>query len=397
MGAKQSVVKAAGKGNMARVKHHVNKRGRSVLFEKEPGGWTALHKAARKGQLEMVEYLVEQKADLESIDASMSTPLHCACWKGQVEVVEKLLELNANPLAVTESGWNAIHSAAFRGHAGVVKVLLQQTDINSAQRDLQGFTAVELTEVDAVAELLEEAGYRALEQVLASEEEELFLEVDGEEERSAHEIEDAGRRKGVDIYAMLGLPPNASPDDVKEAYKRMARKYAKERPSSAQRNRPSSAEAQRARQRRDEALSAADTPAALDGERVEYVPGGGGAAPARPPPVPAPLEAAGVGAPDKAGEGEGEEEDPFEKMERQLVDKGYKRERCEVWGGSGGWGVRWAGPDRSVFGSHMRACVRVRTCVCVCVCARGGSTVREARWGKADMVSQMCVRARVTA
>lgn len=248
MGAKQSVVQAAGKGNMERVKHHVNKRGRSVLFEKEPGGWTALHKAARKGKLQMVEYLIEQQADLESIDASMSTPLHCACWKGQVEVVEKLIEMKANPLAVTESGWNAIHSASFRGHAQVVKLLLEQTNINSAQRDLQGFTAIELTEVDAVAELLEEAGYRALQQVLESEEEELFLEVDGEEERSAADIEDAGRRQGVDIYAMLGLPPNASAEEVKEAYKRLARKYAKVRPSSAQRNRPSSAEALRARQ-----------------------------------------------------------------------------------------------------------------------------------------------------
>ena len=88
MGAKQSVVKAAGKGNMERVKHHIKKRGRAVLFEKEPGGWTALHKAARKGKTEMVEYLIESMADIESIDASMSTPLHCACWKGHAQVVQ---------------------------------------------------------------------------------------------------------------------------------------------------------------------------------------------------------------------------------------------------------------------------------------------------------------------
>lgn len=92
MGAKQSVVKAAGKGNMERVKHHLKKRGRAVLFEKEPGGWTALHKAARKGKTEMVEYLIESMADIESIDASMSTPLHCACWKGHAQVVQMLLD-----------------------------------------------------------------------------------------------------------------------------------------------------------------------------------------------------------------------------------------------------------------------------------------------------------------
>jgi hypothetical protein len=53
-----------------------------------PGGWTALHKAARKGKTEMVEYLIESMADIESIDASMSTPLHCACWKGHAQVLQ---------------------------------------------------------------------------------------------------------------------------------------------------------------------------------------------------------------------------------------------------------------------------------------------------------------------
>lgn len=240
MGAKQSMVQAAGKGNMDRVKHHLKKRGRAVLFEKEPGGWTALHKAARKGKVEMVDYLIDNMADLESTDASLSTPLHCACWKGHVDVVAKLLEKGANPHAVTESGWNPVHSAAFRGHPTVIKVLLSETDVNAAQRDLQGFTAIELTDFDEVASLLEEAGYRALQQMLESQEEDLFLEVEGEPDRSGVDIADEGRRKGIDIYAMLGLPPNASAEEVKQAYKRLTGRYAKARPSSAQRNRPSS-------------------------------------------------------------------------------------------------------------------------------------------------------------
>jgi ankyrin repeat protein len=44
------------------LQHHIKKRGRAALFEKEPGGWTALHKAARKGKAEMVEYLIENMA-----------------------------------------------------------------------------------------------------------------------------------------------------------------------------------------------------------------------------------------------------------------------------------------------------------------------------------------------
>jgi ankyrin repeat protein len=81
MGAKPSIVKAAGRGDIARVQHLVRKRGKGVLLQKAPGGWTAMHKAARNGRLDVVMFLVESNADLDAMDASMSTPLHCACWK----------------------------------------------------------------------------------------------------------------------------------------------------------------------------------------------------------------------------------------------------------------------------------------------------------------------------
>ena len=307
MGAKQSIVKAAGKGDMERVQHHLKKRGRAALFEKEPGGWTALHKAARKGRLEMVEYLIENMADIESIDAAMMTPLHCACWKGHADVVSTMLERGASPFALTESGWNPIHTAAFRGHDKVVKVLLGNSELSMAQRDLQGFTALELTDFDAVAELLEQAGFNEIAKMM-EEDEQIYLEFDGEfqSEFSAEDMQAAAERKGVDIFAMLGLRPDATPSEVKQAYKRLAGKYAKVRPSSAQRNRPSSAEAQQRRKRQQ--LS--DGP--LAGDRVEY-------APAEPPkpeqPVPAPSPP-----PEQA------EEDVFEKMEQELVERGYGRE-----------------------------------------------------------------------
>jgi hypothetical protein len=319
MGAKQSVVKAAGKGNMDRVQHHIKKRGRAVLFEKEPGGWTALHKAARKGKAEMVEYLIEKMADIESIDAAMMTPLHCACWKGHTEVVEKLLEKGANALVVTESGWNPIHTAAFRGHADVVKVLLSQSELNPGQRDLQGFTALEITDCDSVAELLEQAGFNVIQDMM-DDDDEIFLEVDGEEGRSAEDIQATAQRKGVDIYALLGLPPDATAQQVKDAYKRLAGKYASLRPSSAQRKRPSSAEARRPGQRHEEG-DAMGLQASLDGERVEYVPpsmrgrtsvsGAGEASPK------AAAHAGGEGAEAL------EEEDAVHKVERQLVAMGY--------------------------------------------------------------------------
>jgi len=81
MGAKPSIVKAAGRGDIARVQHLVRKRGTGKFLQKALGGWTAMHKAARNGMLDVVMFLVESNADLDAKDASMSTPLHCSCWK----------------------------------------------------------------------------------------------------------------------------------------------------------------------------------------------------------------------------------------------------------------------------------------------------------------------------
>jgi hypothetical protein len=113
------------------------------------------------------------------------------------------------------------------------------------------------------------------------------LELDGDHERSVDDIQDAGRRRGLDVYAMLGLPPTATHEEVKQAYKRLSGKYSKLRPSSAQRNRPSSADAQRQRQRQSERADLA--PAPLAGERAEFVPPSAHVPTARPPSAPQPA------------------------------------------------------------------------------------------------------------
>ena len=167
-----------------------------------------------------------------------------------------------------------------------------------------------------MAEHLEEASYRALEEMLADDEEEILLELDGDHERSVDDIQDAGRRRGLDVYAMLGLPPTATHEEVKQAYKRLSGKYSKLRPSSAQRNRPSSADAQRQRQRQSERADLA--PAPLAGERAEFVPPSAH--------VPTARAAAAAGEEEEEDKCQGKSIDPFAMMEAELVDKGYARE-----------------------------------------------------------------------
>ena len=58
------------------------------------GGETLLHKYARAGRYDMVEFLVRQGANIMIKDNEGSIPLHCAVRSGVVEVVKLLLTYN---------------------------------------------------------------------------------------------------------------------------------------------------------------------------------------------------------------------------------------------------------------------------------------------------------------
>jgi len=57
---------------------------------------TLLHYAAYNGHLSVVEYLVDQKADINSIDNDNCTPLHRAAINGHLSVVEYLVNHKAD-------------------------------------------------------------------------------------------------------------------------------------------------------------------------------------------------------------------------------------------------------------------------------------------------------------
>jgi len=53
-------------------------------------GWTPLHFASDKGFLSIVEYLVNQKADVNSKNNDGQTPLHFATEGGYINIVQYL-------------------------------------------------------------------------------------------------------------------------------------------------------------------------------------------------------------------------------------------------------------------------------------------------------------------
>ena len=79
-------------------------------------GDSALSAAARHGHLSVVQYLVEQGADIEKSDTLRRTPLHWTTLNGHVEVVCYLLEQGADRDKIDYNGWTPLHLAAYQEH-----------------------------------------------------------------------------------------------------------------------------------------------------------------------------------------------------------------------------------------------------------------------------------------
>ena len=87
---------------------------------------TALHQAALGGFLDVVELLLDSRAESDPLDDNNCSPLWWAAMYGYHKLVKILLERNANPnVSSTPAMRRPIHLAAHNGHTEVVKLLLE--------------------------------------------------------------------------------------------------------------------------------------------------------------------------------------------------------------------------------------------------------------------------------
>lgn len=88
---------------------------------------TPLHLAAQQNHPHIVNYLLRCKdSGKEAKDELGCTPLHLACKKsGQIDCVEILLEQRANIMAVDNRNWTSLHYAAYNGHPKVINFLVK--------------------------------------------------------------------------------------------------------------------------------------------------------------------------------------------------------------------------------------------------------------------------------
>lgn len=121
-------------------------------------GYAALHVAASRGHLPIVQLLTEQGMPVDQLSSENETALHVAAEKGHFAVARYVLERGAQPQRTNQQGQTALHVAAANGHCDIVRLLCGYlADLNVVDRN--GHTAlhraVEAGHVDVVRVMLE--------------------------------------------------------------------------------------------------------------------------------------------------------------------------------------------------------------------------------------------------
>lgn len=107
-------------------------------------GLQAIHYAAKNGNIEMLESLIQYGAKADSIAEGSLTPLVLAAGEGHTDMVKKLLSLGVSPnQGKNFIGNSALAAACLSGNLSVVKALLEAgADINSSNK--QGENAYDI-------------------------------------------------------------------------------------------------------------------------------------------------------------------------------------------------------------------------------------------------------------
>ncbi|XP_050297321.1 uncharacterized protein LOC126736813 [Anthonomus grandis grandis] len=139
---------------------------------------TALHFAARGGNIEVIKFIIDQKISanakdvnsrsplhiaaaygreniidfflgetdlyVDDLDCNNKTPLHIAAENGQKEAVEILLKYNANTNTTDLAGFAPVHLAVKNNHIDVVKILLKKESDVDINEVMGGFTSLHL-------------------------------------------------------------------------------------------------------------------------------------------------------------------------------------------------------------------------------------------------------------
>jgi ankyrin repeat protein len=141
MGDAQAIVDAAHDGDLEAVRRLVQQDRGLLEAIGQNGGYTPLTAAAWGGHVEVIQYLLEEGAQVNLQDEAFYSALGCACEKGHTEAAHVLLAHGADPAMASNS--IPLMTASAHGHTDVVALLLARGcgDVDR-QRSPKGWTAL---------------------------------------------------------------------------------------------------------------------------------------------------------------------------------------------------------------------------------------------------------------
>lgn len=127
---------AVSEGDLNTIKSLLTKN-LGLIEAKNKFGSSPLHYATWWGQLPLVEYLVEQGADLNTKDIFDQTLVHAAAWNGDLKLVKFFFVKGLSLEEKDQKGNTPLLSAAKNNHLKVVKFLISE-GADSAVQDNEG-------------------------------------------------------------------------------------------------------------------------------------------------------------------------------------------------------------------------------------------------------------------
>jgi ankyrin repeat protein len=108
----------------------------------QPDGMTALHWAARTGDLDTAQLLLKSGARINATTRYGVTPLHLASVNGNAPMIDAFIRAGADPNAPNPGGETPLMTAARTGNVDAVTLLLDRDAAINAAENVRGQTAL---------------------------------------------------------------------------------------------------------------------------------------------------------------------------------------------------------------------------------------------------------------